>query len=35
MEEEKFDCIVVGAGVAGLAAAMTLARNNRKFLLIE
>lgn len=33
--EEKFDCIVVGAGVAGLAAAMTLARRNMKFLLIE
>lgn len=33
--DETFDCIVVGAGVAGLAAAMTLARNNMKFLLIE
>ena len=33
--EEKFDCIVIGGGVAGLAAAMTLARNNMKFLLIE
>ncbi len=33
--EEKFDCIIIGAGVAGLAAAMTLARNNMKFLLIE
>jgi len=33
--DEKFDCIIVGAGVAGLAAAMTLARNNMKFLLIE
>lgn len=33
--EDKFDCIIVGAGVAGLAAAMTLARNNIKFLLIE
>lgn len=33
--EEKFDCIIVGAGVAGLSAAMTLARNNMKFLLIE
>lgn len=33
--DEKFDCIIVGAGVAGLAAAMTLARNNLKFLLIE
>ena len=35
MEDERFDCIVVGAGVAGLAAAMVLARNNMKFLLIE
>lgn len=33
--DEKFDCIIVGAGVAGLAAAMTLARANKKFLLIE
>ncbi|MEX0904731.1 MAG: FAD-dependent oxidoreductase [Balneolaceae bacterium] len=33
--DEKFDCIVIGAGAAGLAAAMTLARNNMKFLLIE
>ncbi|MDX1637621.1 MAG: FAD-dependent oxidoreductase [Balneolaceae bacterium] len=33
--DEKFDCIIVGAGVAGLAAAMTLARNDMKFLLIE
>jgi len=33
--DEKFDCIVVGAGIAGLAAAMILARNNMKFLLIE
>ena len=35
MEDSTFDCIIVGAGVAGLAAAMTLARNNMKFLLIE
>ncbi len=33
--DEKFDCIIIGAGVAGLAAAMTLAKNNMKFLLIE
>ncbi|MFH5831610.1 FAD-dependent oxidoreductase [Halalkalibaculum sp. DA3122] len=33
--DEQFDCIIVGAGVAGLAAAMTLARSNMKFLLIE
>lgn len=33
--DEKFDCIIVGAGVAGLAAAMILARKNIKFLLIE
>lgn len=35
MEEEKFDCIIIGGGIAGLSAAMTLARNNMKFLLIE
>ena len=33
--DDKFDCIVVGAGIAGLSAAMTLAKNNMKFLLIE
>lgn len=35
MDEMKFDCIVVGGGIAGLSAAMKLARNNMKFLLIE
>ncbi|MEX0685740.1 MAG: FAD-dependent oxidoreductase [Balneolales bacterium] len=35
MEEEKFDCIIVGGGVAGLSAALTLAKANVKFLLIE
>lgn len=33
--DEKFDCIVIGGGIAGLSAALTLARNNMKFLLIE
>jgi electron transfer flavoprotein-quinone oxidoreductase len=33
--DEKFDCIVVGGGIAGLSAALTLARNNMKFLLVE
>ena len=33
--EEKFDCIIVGGGVAGLSAAMVLARQNARFLLIE
>ncbi len=33
--EEKFDCIIVGGGIAGLSAAMTLARGNARFLLIE
>ncbi|HKJ44345.1 MAG TPA: FAD-dependent oxidoreductase [Balneolales bacterium] len=35
MEDEKFDCIIVGGGIAGLSAALTLARANMKFLLIE
>lgn len=33
--EEKFDCIIVGGGIAGLSAAMTLAKNDARFLLIE
>jgi electron transfer flavoprotein-quinone oxidoreductase len=33
--DERFDCIIVGGGIAGLSAAMILARANRKFLLIE
>ena len=33
--EEKFDAIIVGGGIAGLSAAMTLARGNARFLLIE
>lgn len=35
MEEDKFDCIIVGGGVAGCAAAYILAKNNCKILLIE
>jgi electron transfer flavoprotein-quinone oxidoreductase len=33
--DETFDCIIVGGGVAGLSAAMTLARADARFLLIE
>ena len=35
MEDERFDAIIIGGGVAGLSAAMTLARANAKFLLVE
>lgn len=33
--EERFDCIIVGGGIAGLSAAMILARADARFLLIE
>lgn len=33
--DEKFDCIIVGGGIAGLSAAMMLARANKRFLLVE
>jgi len=33
--EDRFDCIIIGGGIAGLSAALTLARKNLKFLLIE
>ena len=35
MEDERFDAIIIGGGIAGLSAAMTLARANVKFLLVE
>lgn len=33
--DERFDCIIVGGGIAGLSAAITLARANVRFLLVE
>lgn len=33
--DEKFDCIIVGGGIAGLSAAMILAYSGKSFLLIE
>ena len=33
--DEKFECIIVGGGIAGLSAAMVLARADVKFLLVE
>ncbi len=33
--EERFDCIIVGGGIAGLGAAMTLAKADARFLLAE
>ena len=33
--ENKFDCIIIGAGNAGLVAALELAKNNKSVLLLE
>lgn len=33
--DDRFDCIIVGGGVAGLSAALTLAKADKSFLLIE
>ena len=34
-DEEKFDCIVVGAGLAGISAALTMAREGLEVVLLE
>ncbi len=33
--DDRFDCIIVGGGIAGLSAALTLAKADKSFLLIE
>ena len=33
--DDRFDCIIVGGGVAGLSAALTLAKADKRILLIE
>lgn len=33
--EDKFDCIIVGGGIAGLSAAMICAQHDLRFLLVE
>ena len=32
---KKYDCIIIGGGIAGISCALTLARNNIKVLLVE
>ena len=32
---EKYDCVIIGGGIAGVSAALSLARNNLSTLLIE
>ena len=33
--KKKFDVVIIGGGIAGVSAAITLSRNNFKVLLVE
>lgn len=35
MEKKRYDCAIIGAGIAGIAAALTLAANGKKVVIIE
>ena len=35
MNNSKFDCVVIGAGLAGMSAAITVATKGKKVLLLD